>query len=506
MFIGDHDFIMTIEASYIDLNGNYNEKTIEFPFTIEVSLYQEGFPFDTNSEIKPSPIVIDLDSDGQKEMIFGDNNGMIRAVNSLGEEIENNFLPYDTGNQIWGSVASGYIDNDENIDVAVLSKSKHLYVFDSMGIKLDYNANKFLIGTPALGNLDDDPDLEIVFGSFSSSALLYAVNIDGSDVDGFPVELDEKTQKGVALADFNGNGKDDIVVGTDDDNIYLIYDDGQIAPGFPYLTQDKIRSAPVVVDTGNEKIIIVGSKDNNLYGINSDGTLRFLFETDDEIYTSPSFLSTPSGLLIFFGNDSGNLYAIDINGNLHSGFPINNSNQMNFDSIVGSVVFEDLNSDGKLEIIFGDQMGRLYVLESEDENYTSFNAYNNFPISNVFALSSSPNIADIDNDNDSDIYAGTSGDVIVIDIKEESSVENSTSWNTYRGSYLRTGYYSYDLPCTSGDLNNDEIINILDIVTMVNIVIDNLDLSESEQCAADINSDGIVNILDIVTLVNWIIN
>ena len=37
------------------------------------------------------------------------------------------------------------------------------------------------------------------------------------------IELGEKIQRGVALADFNGNGKDDIVCGTDDQRIYLIY-------------------------------------------------------------------------------------------------------------------------------------------------------------------------------------------------------------------------------------------------------------------------------------------
>ena len=36
-------------------------------------------------------------------------------------------------------------------------------------------------------------------------------------------------------------------------------------------------------------------------------------------------------------------------------------------------------------------------------------------------------------------------------------------------------------------------------------IIDELDLSEQEQCSADVNSDGIINILDIVLLVNTII-
>lgn len=52
-----------------------------------------------------------------------------------------------------------------------------------------------------------------------------------------------------------------------------------------------------------------------------------------------------------------------------------------------------------------------------------------------------------------------------------------------------------------GDLNGDDIVNILDIVQLANMVLAN-DYSES----ADINSDGVVNILDIVQVTNIILS
>ena len=57
-----------------------------------------------------------------------------------------------------------------------------------------------------------------------------------------------------------------------------------------------------------------------------------------------------------------------------------------------------------------------------------------------------------------------------------------------------------------GDVNNDTILNILDIVTVVNFV---LGANEAEDCqleASDLNQDGGLNILDIVQLVNIILN
>ncbi len=53
-----------------------------------------------------------------------------------------------------------------------------------------------------------------------------------------------------------------------------------------------------------------------------------------------------------------------------------------------------------------------------------------------------------------------------------------------------------------GDVNNDGVINILDVVSTVNIVLGNLDWVD----AADYNSDGNINILDIVSIVNVILD
>ena len=81
-----------------------------------------------------------------------------------------------------------------------------------------------MIGTPVIGNLDDDEQLEVVVGSYSSptsSNELYAVNYDGSLVEGYPYALGEKIKAGAAIADMNDNGQDDIIFGTDSDNIYV---------------------------------------------------------------------------------------------------------------------------------------------------------------------------------------------------------------------------------------------------------------------------------------------
>ena len=56
-----------------------------------------------------------------------------------------------------------------------------------------------------------------------------------------------------------------------------------------------------------------------------------------------------------------------------------------------------------------------------------------------------------------------------------------------------------------GDVNNDAILNILDIVLIVNFVLGSDTPDASEFVVADLNGDGIINILDIVILTNLIL-
>ena len=58
--------------------------------------------------------------------------------------------------------------------------------------------------------------------------------------------------------------------------------------------------------------------------------------------------------------------------------------------------------------------------------------------------------------------------------------------------------------CTfSGDVNNDEIINVLDVVIMINMI---LNIEETSLCESDMNIDGILNVQDVIILINFVLN
>ena len=57
-----------------------------------------------------------------------------------------------------------------------------------------------------------------------------------------------------------------------------------------------------------------------------------------------------------------------------------------------------------------------------------------------------------------------------------------------------------------GDINQDEVLDILDIILSINYILGSIDFSLLEHYLADCNTDGIINIQDIIILVNYIIN
>ena len=492
--LGDIPISLEINAEYIQ-GSNLLFYSDTYNFEVNISLNQSGFPNEFYFPVSASPVMMDIDNDTDKEIIIGDFDGKIRAFNSDGSEVNNGLYPYSTDNQIWGSPASADIDLDGVQDFVIGSKDKYLYFFDENGFKGSYYAGSFLIGTPSIGNIDDDPELEVIVGGFSSGdgRQIFAINHDQSTVSGYPVYIGEKIKRGVALADFNHNGKDDIVFGTDSDNIYLMYDDGSIADGFPYETDGNINSDPTILDVNGSLLIITGSNDDHLYAINDDGSLEFIFEADANIETSPSYLDYNNSCYIFFGDNNGMLYGIDHYGDLLPVFPINIG-----DTIVGSIVISDLDNNMTPELIFGTDSGDMYALHLDGS------LYNQMPIPYSFSYYSAPIIYDLDGDLDLEIIAGTSLSINVFDVKEQGTSDEY--WSMFRGNPTRSGFHQFSPLCQYGDINEDGNIDILDVLEQINFILDIIEPSEQDMCAGDLNTDTNLDLLDSILLINIILN
>ena len=78
----------------------------------------------------------------------------------------------------------------------------------------------------------------------------------------------------------------------------------------------------------------------------------------------------------------------------------------------------------------------------------------------------------------------------------------------YNGDSPDCGALEYIDDCSNGlgNLNDDHVIDISDIVVLVNIIMEFNFYDPDIECRADLNLDNIINIFDIIILVNIILN
>ena len=410
--LGDIEFNLLVTATGPD---NYAFEA-NLTFDINVSLHQAGFPADVSGELISSAAIFG------DHIISSDKAGFIHQFDIDGLETVGDGWPYETGDQNWGSPAT----TNDGSNIYFTSKSGSVFNYSDLGME-SWDTEGFVTATPALGTLNVSQGDDLVLAQYGGERLLFAYE-DGNNqinLDGFPVLLDEKVQRGVALADFNGNGKDDIVVGTDDEFIHLIHDDGTIA--WSYETGGDIRVAPSVLELNTgEKIVLSGSKDDNFYGLNSDGTVRFMIETDDDISSEASIVDVEGvGPVIFFA--SGNMvYAVETDGDFYLNWPMIAPGE-----VTSSIVFSEVN--GQDYAIFGDESGYVHMYTLAGDSYP------NFPINYGFPFKGSPTIYDTDNDGDLEILIGSTQTLVNIDIKESGSADGY--WNTHRSNMQRNGHF-----------------------------------------------------------------
>jgi len=487
-------FDLKIVVSSTLINGELYIK--EFPIKLEVSLLQAGFPLAGINQVESSPLVLDLDEDGSTDIVFGDYDGLLHFIDSMGNERLG--FPINIGDDIWGAPASADLDLDGEKEIVVASKNGLLYIINLFGeIELSLDLDQFLMGTPAIGNFDLDEGLEIVISGYSNSSELFVVNSDGSFVDGFPLYIGEKVLRGPSIYDVNDNGLDDIMIATESNHLYLVYDNGTIAEGFPFIASDKFKSSPAILEIDNDIIIFSGSKDGQFYAVNRFGSLLWQFDAGSNISAPCSFINLGSSTGIFFGTELGMFFGLDHNGSILPGYPIDTGS-----AITISPAFSDLDNNGEPEIVLGNSSGEIMMFSLDGMSH-DFS-----PIYGGYSIIGSPSIYDIDLDNDLDIVFGITSGILAIDIKTEG--DNINYWSLFKGNAERTGSVkmNLDIGCDDiviGDLDCNDTVDVNDIVILISIILEMNSPEFYQELAGDSNGDNILDILDIISIINNIL-
>lgn len=354
-----------------------------------------GWPieFRGNTE-QSSPLVEDLDGNGQTELVFV-RDRKVHVLDASGRELSG--WPQEIGEQVLCSPAAGDVNGDGRDEVVVVSADARVHVFDAAGRplagwprKVGANSNT----GPTLVDLDGKPGLEILAGT--GDGLLVALRADGSALAGsWPVHIGPMGPSSPAVADLDGNGAVDIVAANVNGRLLRIDRTGR-ATELGKLPGSWVFSSPVLGD------------------LDGDGRLE---------------IAIGSGQF----DGSGFVSVVDGQGRLLPGWPV--ATEV---AVAASAALADLDGDRRLEVIVPDLRGGLHVWQAAGRSLGGW------PYDLGGGTQAAPVVADLDGDGTLEIVigktpAGMSDAPPSLLEALEFGRSGGAAWPTYQGNSQRTG-------------------------------------------------------------------
>jgi hypothetical protein len=219
-----------------------------------------------------TPALADLDANGDLEIVVSTSRGSLLVVGPDGTDDPG--WPVSLGGYAKGSPAVGDVDGDGVLDIVVSSQNDLLHVLRPDGSSLPGfpvqapNRAPDFGPSPALGDLDGDGKLEIVLPVVPVDLALTELRIydhHGNVI--FTKPLGNYTQASPVLADLDGDNSIDIVIGGESGILYAWDMAGNDVAGFPIAVGEVVRGTPTYMDVDFDGIgeLIIAGWNRNVY-------------------------------------------------------------------------------------------------------------------------------------------------------------------------------------------------------------------------------------------------
>jgi hypothetical protein len=227
----------------------------------------DGVYFVPNGSVISSPAVADLNQDGVKEIVFGTSGA---AVYALRNGVTLPGWPFVASGLMSSSPAIGDIVPGGELEVAIACGNDSVYVLTASGGRspgwprpLELTPTNGRVNSPAVAQLRrhlGDPSFCVVIAG--TDGALTAFGPTGNTLPGWDsVQLGAVTEASPVVADLDGDGSLEVLIGAEDRRLHAFHADGTVVSGFPIETGAEVRGSPAVWDLdgdGSSDIVVAG--------------------------------------------------------------------------------------------------------------------------------------------------------------------------------------------------------------------------------------------------------
>ncbi|MCX6258937.1 MAG: GEVED domain-containing protein [Bacteroidia bacterium] len=206
---------------------------------------------------------------------------------------------FQTNGPVLASPTVGDVDNDGHNEVLIGSNDNNFYCLDGAtgALKWSFPTGNFITGSAGLADFDNTGKLETVFGSDDGNVYFIHGDVNGNGIID-PTEYtyyatSNNIESSPAIADLDGDGNLETVIGSDDDTLYCLSyspSSNTVTLKWAFATGGIVKSSPAIAYSGRSSLTVyAGSNDGNLYILNgSNGSEIAHYQTGGRIVTSPS--------------------------------------------------------------------------------------------------------------------------------------------------------------------------------------------------------------------------
>jgi len=314
----------------------------------------EKWVFDSHSNLVSGAAIEDIDRDGLKEIIFGTTDGKIICV----DERKTQKWVYEVSNEI--SEEDSFFYDKEQIDS--------------------------IPAIPTLADIDGDEFSEIIFSS--GLGIIHCLDYKGKLL--WKKDTKSKIKASIVVDDIDNDGFKEILVVTSLKKLLILSNHGELKTTIE--VDSPIEGMPVVFKSKKQTQIIFGTNSGSIYSHDTEGKLLWVFKATGKITAQPFCINLGKYEGIIVGDHVGYLYCLNVEGELVWRFKTEGS-------IYSQVSVDDINDDGKLEIVFGSCDNKVYCLTNNGNLLWSYET--------DFWVVAKPIIVDIDGDGRKEVVVGS---------------------------------------------------------------------------------------------------